>query len=90
MDFDNIDFNKLKNIGIIMSNFDHQIDYELASKLGKGTYGLYTALNFLCFIILDGTDCVGILYKNNELIDTIRAYNLQGLMRIASERYGWE
>lgn len=80
---------ELKSIGVVMSNFDHQIILGTEEKLREGgVFGEYTARNFWAAVWSSNPGFSCVIRRYHAHIDTITAGTLEEIMEIASERYG--
>lgn len=81
----------LKYIGIIMSNFDHDIVNGAEEKLKPGdVWGEYTAWYFWAAVWWNGKKFKAMIKKYCEHVDTLESDSLQGIMDEACKRYGGE
>jgi len=80
--------NSLESLGVIMSNFDHEIknDVEEKLKLG-GVFGEYTAWNFWAGVWWDGKFKAQIQQYESH-VSTLENDSLQGIMDEACKYYG--
>jgi hypothetical protein len=81
----------LESIGIIMSNFDHEIEPGAEDRLKTtDVFGEYSAWNFFGFVWFDKTKkqflCMIEQYRTH--VATLVAESLTEIMDIASARYG--
>ncbi len=80
-----------ENLGDVMSNFDHEIDEDIAKKLYNGkTFATYPAWNFHGTVWYEKKskkfNCAIMQY--HELVNTLKKDSLQEVMETASDLYG--
>ena len=74
----------------VMSNFDHEIDYDVADKLNDANYADYPAWNFHAKIIKKDSKYVARVSQYKEVVAYITKDTLQEIIDECSERWGCE
>ncbi len=84
-----IDYKEMECIGVVMSNFDHLVDLEVAKELIKGNcYAEYTAWEFWAAVWFEDNKYYAMIKRYYYHVNTIEANNLEELMSKCSEEYG--
>ena len=82
-------FEGRENIGVIMSNYDHEID-ERASELNNVNMGEYSAWDFFAYVIKANGKFYARISRYRTVIDIIEAPTLEDLMNECSSKYGYD
>lgn len=79
-----------KLIGKVMSNFDHEIDYDIAEQLiDTNTYAEYPARDFYANVWYQDGEYYCQIYQYGTHVDTINDKDISEIMNMASDKYGW-
>ena len=84
---------KYEDIGVIMDNFNQEINNGKAGRLKqKKCFGVYAGWNFCGYVWFDREEkkytCLVCCYGTPRVI--VRERTLKQIMRKVSERYGWD
>ncbi len=73
----------------VMSNFDHEIDREVESKLRKGGfYAYYSAWDFHAEVWFDDSKFKCMVRQHHSHVDTLEAETLEEIMKEACTKFG--
>jgi hypothetical protein len=85
------DIENKEEIDNVMSNFDHEINYEIAEQLKTtNTFAGYPAWDFFGYVWYENNQYHCEINRYCVHIDTISADKIEEIMEIASEKYGYK
>lgn len=84
------DLEKMEKIGVVMTNFDMEIDQEIAAKLKEDVnyFAGYAGWNFYACIVWEDNHYVAFVQQYHSLVATIKAKTLQEIMSECCKRFG--
>lgn len=81
--------NDIKNIGEVMTNYDHEIDRDIETKLKEGNCtASYPGWNFHGTVLYDGANFQCRITRYSVQVDVLESPTLEGIMKEACERWG--
>lgn len=86
-------FSSMTETNLHMSNIDHSIDGGLAEALKEGENKLYAqhaAWNFCGYVWYENDKFHEVVYRHNAPVGEFEADNLDELMTIVNNEYGYE
>ena len=75
----------------VISNFDHQIDYDVAEKLKTGKYvSGYPALGYHAKVIYCDGEYIARIKRYQSIQGYVKSKSINGLMELCCDEYGYE
>lgn len=76
---------------VIMSNFDHEIDYTAVTRLQREKVVMdYPGWNFHAQVWFQNEKFYGLVRRYHSHVDTIEADTIEELRNTISDQYGWD